>query len=399
MLNTPLFSSELEEFRETVGEFIRDNLPEDIRRMVAAEQMDLPREAQARWHRILRDKGGWCCPSWSAQYGGPQWNDAQQYIFEQELALNDAPRLMIYGVGMLGPTLFKYGSKSQKESILPDILDANTFWCQGFSEPNSGSDLASLKCEAQRVGDEYIINGSKIWTSEAHIADWIFGLFRTSKGVRKQEGITFLMIDLSNSGVTIDPLLLFEGTHEVNQVYFEDVRIPVENRVGNEGHGWEIGKYLLGLERFGTAEVSRTKASFERLRRIAHSEVPGGSRLIDTPSFAEQFDRLEIALHALEMTERRFLLEENTSKSLGAEASMLKVRGTEIQCDVLRLTAQTGAHYSQIDLPRDQIESDSTNPYSPGHTARNYFNYRKTPIYSGSNEIQRNIVAKAALGL
>lgn len=399
MLNTPPFSPELEEFRTTVREFIRENLPEDIQRMVATEQMDLPREAQARWHRILRDRGGWCCPSWPSQYGGPQWNDAQQYIFEQELALNDAPRLMIYGVGMLGPTLFKYGSEFQKETILPDILDANTFWCQGFSEPNSGSDLASLKCEAQRVGDEYIINGSKIWTSEAHIADWIFGLFRTGKGARKQQGITFLMIDLSTPGITIEPLLLFESTHEVNQVYFEDVRVPVENRVGMEDHGWEIGKHLLGLERFGTAEVSRTKASLERLRRIAHSEVPGGSRLIDDASFAEQFDKLEISLHALEMTERRFLLDEDASKSLGAEASMLKVRGTEIQCDVFRLTAQAGAHFSQIDLPRDQIDSDSNTPYLPGHSARNYFNYRKTPIYSGSNEIQRNIVAKAALGL
>ncbi|MDE0310403.1 MAG: acyl-CoA dehydrogenase family protein [Acidiferrobacterales bacterium] len=399
MLTAPPFNPELEVFRRTVREFIQENLPQRTRKMVAAEQMDLPKEVQAQWHRILRDRGGWCCPSWPSQYGGPQWSDAQQYIFEQELALNDAPRLMIYGVGMLGPTLFRYGSESQKETILPDILDANTFWCQGFSEPNSGSDLASLKCDAQRVGDEYIINGSKIWTSEAHIADWIFGLFRTGKGDRKQQGITFLMIDLSSSGITVDPLLLFEGTHEVNQVHFEDVRVAVENRVGAQDHGWEIGKYLLGLERFGTAEVSRTKASLERLRRIAHSEVPGGSRLIDNPSFAEQFDRLEISLHALEMTERRFLLAENATQSFGAEASMLKVRGTEIQCDVFRLTALAGAHYSQLDLSRDQIDVETDSPYAPGNATRNYFNYRKTPIYSGSNEIQRNIVAKAALGL
>ena len=399
MLNTPKFSPELEEFRKTIQEFIRTNLPDDIRKMVAAEQMDLPREAQARWHRILRDRGGWCCPSWPAEYGGPQWNDAQQYIFEQELALNDAPRLMIYGVGMLGPTLFKYGNDAQKKRILPDILNADTFWCQGFSEPDSGSDLASLRCDAKREGDEYVINGSKIWTSEAHIADWIFGLFRTRKGNRKQEGITFLMIDLATTGITIDPLLLFEGTHEVNQVHFDNVRIPVDNRVGEEDHGWEIGKYLLGLERFGTAEVSRTKASLERLRRIATSEVAGGSRLMDDAAFAEQFDKLEISLHALEMTERRFLLDDSVSQSLGAEASMLKVRGTEIQCDVLRLTALAGANFAQIDHPRDQSDWNPNSPYAPGHAARNYFNYRKTPIYSGSNEIQRNIVAKVSLGL
>lgn len=399
MLNTPRFSRELEDFRDTVRDFIRTNLPDETRKMVAAEQMDLPREVQTHWHRILRDRGGWCCPSWPAEYGGPQWSDAQQYIFEQELALNDAPRLMIYGVGMLGPTLFKYGNDAQKKQVLPDIFNADTFWCQGYSEPNSGSDLASLRCEARREGDEYVINGSKIWTSDAHMADWIFGLFRTRKGNRKQEGITFLTIDLATSGTTVDPLLLFEGTHEVNQVHFDNVRIPVENRVGDEDHGWEIGKYLLGLERFGTAEVSRTKASLERLRRIATAAVPGGSRLMDDVRFAEQFDRLEISLHALEVTERRILLGDNVSKTSGAEASMLKVRGTEIQCDVLRLTAMAGANYAQIAHPRGHYESGPNTPYAPSHAARNYFNYRKTPIYSGSNEIQRNIVAKVSLGL
>ena len=399
MLNTPAFSPELEEFRGSVREFIRTNLPDDIRRRVAAEQMDLPREAQARWHRILRDRGGWCCPSWPSEYGGPDWNDAQQYIFEQELALNDAPRLMIYGVGMLGPTLFKYGTDEQKRKILPDILNAKTFWCQGFSEPNSGSDLASLQCQAKRDGDYYVLNGSKIWTSEAHIADRIFGLFRTSKEGRKQEGITFLTMNLRTPRITITPLLLFEGTHEVNQVHFDNVYVPAENRVGEEGHGWEIGKYLLGLERFGTAEVSRTKASLDRLRRIANAEVPGGKRLMDDVSFADRFNRLEMALHALEITERRFLLGDNGSEPVGAEASILKIRGTEIQCDVFRLTAEAGAHFTQIDHPRNQNDHALGSPYAPSHVGRNYFNYRKTPIYSGSNEIQRNIVAKASLGL
>ncbi len=399
MLNSPPFSEELEDFRKTVQTAIRKNLPDDIRKMVAREQMDLPKEAQLRWHRILRDQGGWCCPSWPKQYGGPGWSDEQQYIFERELSLNNAPRLMIYGVGMLGPTLFEYGTDWQKEKFLPEILNGDVFWCQGFSEPNSGSDLASLKCSASWNGEEYIVNGAKIWTSEAHIADWIFGLFRTRVGERKQEGITFMLIDLSSPGVTVSPLLLFEGTLEVNEVHFENVRVPKENLVGEEHNGWEIGKYLLGLERFGTAEISRTRATLDRLRRLAYGGNAGGARLIDDVAFADRFHQMEISFFALEVTERRFLLEAGDSEALGAEASMLKVRGTEIQCDVFRLTAEASAHFAPIEISRIEEVNTMEGPYAPSDAARNYFNYRKTPIYSGSNEIQRNIVAKAKLGL
>ena len=399
ILSTPAFSDELEEFRLIIRKFIQENLPEDIRRMVARELMDLPREAQVRWHRMLRDQGGWSCPAWPVEFGGPGWSDEQQYIFEREISLNDAPRSMIYGVGMLAPTFFEYGSDEQKERFLPGILNADTLWCQGFSEPNSGSDLASLKCDATWDGRHYVVNGSKIWTSEAHIADWIFGLFRTRIGDRKQEGIIFLMMDLSSPGIDVQPLHMFEGTHEVNQVFFTNVRVPIEQRVGEEDEGWTIGKYLLGLERFGTAEVSRTKASLERLKRMAYADIPGGARLIDDDSFADRLFKTEMALHALELTERRFLFGENGANALGAEASMLKVRGTEIQSDVFRLTAEAGAHFTQIDIPRELEIEESGNPYVPGDYGRNYFNYRKTPIYSGSNEIQRNIISKAVLGL
>ena len=398
-LNTPPFDQELEQFRLQVREAIRQNLPDDIRTLVAREQMDLPKEAQRRWHRILRDLGGWCCPSWPKQYGGPGFSDAQQYIFEQELALNDAPRLMVYGVGMLGPTLFEYGTDEQKQRFLPDILNANTFWCQGFSEPGAGSDLASLKCQANWDTDHFIVNGSKIWTSEAHIADWIFGLFRTDTGERKQQGITFLMIDMASAGISVRPLELFEGTHEVNEVHFDNVAVPKENLVGLKNDGWKIGKYLLGLERFGTAEVSRTKASLQRLRKLAYCDVPGGKRLIDDVAFAERLAKIEMSLHALEVTERRMLLDSGNEHPPGAEASLLKVRGTEIQSDVFRLSAQASAHFSQIDIGRIGDDRLSEHPYSLTDAARNYFNYRKTPIYSGSNEIQRNIVAKAKLGL
>lgn len=399
MLSTPQFSTELEEFRLTVRQFIQQNLPDDIRQMVACERMDLPREAQVRWHQILRGQGGWCCPSWPEHYGGPGWSDEQQYIFEQELSLNDAPRLMIYGVGMLGPTLFKYGTEEQKNRVLPDILEGNIFWCQGFSEPDSGSDLASLQCRMTEDGDKYLINGSKIWTSDAHLADWIFGLFRSGGGERKQQGISFLMIDLSSPGVTIRPLKIFEDTHEVNQVFFDQVRVPKENVVGVAGQGWEIGKYLLSLERFGTAEVSRTKASMKRLTRLAYAPVAGGMRLIDNVDFAERYCKIERSLHALEMTERRLLLGDQRAESVDTGASLLKIRGTEIQSDVFRLTAEASAHFAAIDIARSFTELQADNPYQVGDATRNYFNYRKTPIYSGSNEIQRNIIAKAELGL
>ncbi len=399
MLSAPQFNSKLEQFRRTTRQFIRSTLPDDIRELVARERMDLPREAQVRWHRILRDRGGWCCPSWPKSYGGPGWSDAEQYIFEHELSLNNAPRLMIYGVGMLGPTLFKYGTEQQKAHFLPKILNAETFWCQGFSEPDSGSDLASLQCRMTAQGDEYVVSGSKIWTSEAHLADWIFGLFRSSHGERKQQGISFLMIDLASPGVSVQPLKIFENTHEVNQVFFDQVRVPKQNVVGEVDHGWEIGKYLLSLERFGTAEVSRTKASMKRLTHLAFAKNPGPDRLIDNVDFAERYCRIERSLHALEMTERRMLVGDRASDAIDTSASMLKIRGTEIQSDVFRLTAEAHAHFAAINLPDDAPAYVIDNPNQADDAARNYFNYRKTPIYSGSNEIQRNIIAKAELGL
>lgn len=399
MLDLPSFDPAVEKFRREIRAFIRGNLPEDVRLMVAREQMDLPREAQVRWHRILRDQGGWCCPSWPEEHGGPGWSDQQQYVFEQELSFNDAPRLMVYGVGMLGPTLFRYGTPEQRETILPGILDASTLWCQGFSEPNAGSDLASLQCRAERIGNEYVINGSKIWTSEAHIADWIFGVFRTSLEGKKQAGITFLMMDMKSAGISVAPLLLFEGTHEVNQVFFDNVKVPVTQRVGDENDGWNVAKYLLSLERFGTAELSRTRATLGRLRRAAESANPvTGSRLMDDPGFADKVSRIEVSLHALELTERRFLFEKRRD-SQGAEASMLKIRGTEIQCDAYRLAAEAGMNLAQIDVVRSDLNVAVADPFRPSDVARNYFNFRKTPIYSGSNEIQRNIIAKAVLGL
>ena len=394
------FSPETEAFRAEVRDFLRENLPEDIREQVAYERMDLPREAQARWHRILYEKG-WACPSWPKEHGGLGWSDEQHYVFEREMANGDAPRAMIYGMHMLGPCLLEFGTQEQKARFLPGIVAGEVFWCQGFSEPNAGSDLASLQCKAERQGDHYLVNGTKIWTSEAHIADWIFGLFRTDSSGKKQHGISFLMIDLASEGVTITPLLTYEGTLEVNQVFFDNVRVPVEDRLGEEHKGWSIAKYLLGLERFGTAEVSRSTASFARLKAIAGQEVAGGRPLIEDPVFAEKVAAVEIAMRALEITEQRFLFGPGGADALGAEASMLKIRGTEVQQRILELALEAMGYYGCVQHGEAEGERRNEPPVGAraAEAARAYFNFRKTSIYSGSNEIQKNIIAKAVLGL
>jgi len=395
------FGPEIEAFRAEVRAFVRASLPEDIRRKVARERMDLSREDQQRWHRILAAKG-WACPSWPREYGGPGWDDLHHYAFEREIALGDAPRPLIYGVQMLGPTIIEFGSDEQKARFLPDIASGEVMWCQGFSEPNAGSDLAALQCRCVRDGDSYLVNGSKTWTSEGHIADWMFGLFRSDSTGRKQQGITFLMIDLKSLGVTVTPILLYEGTHEVNQVFFDDVRVPLENRLGEEHKGWTIAKHLLGLERFGTAEVSRTLASLGRLKAVAAAEVAGGRPLAEDPDFAAAVAEAEIGLRALELTEQRFLFGPGGADAMGAEASMLKIRGTELQQRVLELTMEALAHYGLADLPEPEGQGANRAPVGPDaavHAARAYFNFRKNTIYSGSNEIQKNIIAKAVLGL
>ncbi len=387
------WSHDIEAFRREVRGFIRTHLPDEIRCQVAEEQMDLSREDLIRWHKILNEQGGWGCPNWPVEHGGPGWNFEQQYVFERELALNDAPRLMIYGVGMLGPTLMEFGSDEQKRLFLPPILRGDVYWCQGFSEPNAGSDLAALKCRADRDGDDYVVNGSKIWTSDAHHADWIFGLYRTASDGKKQHGITFLLIDLDSPGITLRPLLTFEGTHEVNQVFFDDVRVPARQRLGEEHRGWTYAKYLLGLERFGTAEISRSMASLGRLKSLVADIAAdeGGTYYRDAA------DNVEIELRALELTEQRLLFGPGGPDAMGPEASMLKVRGTELQQRILELSMEALGPVGQIDRPRDaQLGSNRASFEQAG---RNYFNYRKTSIYAGSNEIQKNIIAKAVLGL
>ncbi len=388
----------LEAFRDEVVHFLETSLPEDIRRKVAEERMDLPKEDQRRWHRILKARG-WVCPSWPRAHGGPGWDDAQLYVFEREIALADAPRIMTYGVQMLGPSIIKYGNDEQRRRVLPRIANADDFWCQGFSEPNAGSDLAALQTRAILDGDHYVVNGAKMWTSEAHIADWMFALVRTDSSGKKQHGITFLLIDLATPGVEIRPIWTFDGGgREVNHVFFSDVRVPVANRVGKEHEGWTIAKYLLGLERFGIAEVSRSLRTLARVKRFAAQRRTGDGRLIDDPFFARRLAETEIELNAVELTEHRLLF--GGDGTVGAEASLLKLRGSEVQNRLIELMLEAIGPEGQIAM--GDLETADALPAGPPEarsTGTAFYNYRKTMIYGGSSEIQRNIMAKAVLGL
>ncbi len=395
------FSPEIEAFRQEVRTFIRENLPADVKRMAEQEQHELEREDQMRWHRILHEKG-WSMPSWPVEYGGPGWNYEQQYVFEQELAANGAPRMIPFSCDMIGPTIIEFGTEDQKKRLLPDIRSGEVWWCQGYSEPNAGSDLASLQCKAVLEGDHYVINGQKTWTSTGHKADLMFGLFRTDSSGKRQYGITFLLLDMNTPGITLTPILTFEGGHEVNQTFFDNVRVPVENRIGEENEGWTIAKYLLGLERLNIAEVSRTRAMIGRLKSISRAEQRSGQPLIEDREFSERIAEMEIDLRALELTEQRFLFSGAGADELGAEASILKIRGTEIQQKATEMAVEALAYYAQPYVPEQLTEGyneEMVGEEATGYAALSYFNLRKTSIYGGTNEIQRNIVAKAVLGL
>ncbi len=382
----------IQAFRTEVREFIRTHLPDDIRAKVAAERMDLSKSDQRCWHRLLYRRG-WACPGWPVEYGGCGWNDAQRYVFEREIALADAPRSMVYGVNMLGPTLIAHGTEAQRTEYLPRILSADDFWCQGFSEPNAGSDLASLKCRAVRDGDHYRISGSKIWTSEAHLADRMFGLFRTDSSRHKHYGISFLLLDMDADGIEVQPIRTFDGGGpEINHVFFTDVRVPLKNLVGDLHQGWKIAKYLLGLERFGTAEISRSMRSLQRIRTLIAEHPPVKQRFRSEPLLGDRLTTIEIQLQALELTEQRLLFSPDSG---AAEASLLKLKGSEIQNQILQLLHDVlGLEALGLTRSSTVIATEAA-----GFAARAHFNYRKTMIYSGTNEIQRNIIAKAVLGL
>jgi alkylation response protein AidB-like acyl-CoA dehydrogenase len=370
------YSAEEIAFRDEVRAWLRANLPQDLREKVE-NYAHLTKDDLMRWHRTLAKKG-WVAPAWPKEWGGTGWNVVQRYIFEEELGFAGCPPLMPFGLSMCAPVLLAFGTDEQKKRFLPRIYNGDDFWCQGYSEPGSGSDLASLKTKAQRDGDKYVVNGQKIWTSYAHYADWIFCLVRTDPTVEKrQEGISFLLIDMKSPGVTVRPLILMDGGHSVNEVFFDDVQVPAENLVHKEGKGWTVAKYLLGYERMNTGRIGESKRELRKLKEFASSKM-------NDLRFRDRLTRVEVELMALEITNLRFLDRmRRTGQPPGADVSMLKIRGTEIQQALTELAMQAA------DPAARETQA----------LERRYLDMRKTTIYAGSNEIQRNIIAKMTLGL
>jgi alkylation response protein AidB-like acyl-CoA dehydrogenase len=382
-------------FRDDVAAWLIANIPVDLREKVASYD-HLGKDELQRWHRILADKG-WVAPAWPQEWGGTGWSAVQRYIFEEACGYAGAPPLLPFGLAMCAPVLFRFASDAQKQRFLPRIYRGDDFWCQGYSEPGSGSDLASLRTSAVRFGDRYRVNGQKVWTTAAHMADWIFCLVRTSPmSERKQDGISFLLIDMKTPGITVRPLRLVDGGHEVNEVFFDDVDVPVENLVHEEGRGWTVAKYLLGYERMNTARIGTSMRELEILKTFAQRQRKDDKPLLDDPRFRDRLSRLEIELTALSITNLRFVDALRSGSTPGAEISMLKIKGTEIQQALTELMMQAAGPLAQPVAP---VDDDVGFDAFTAALARRYCNFRKTTIYAGSNEIQRNIIARQALGL
>ena len=391
------YSKEELAFRDEVRGWLAANLPQDLRDKIANYE-ELGREDLLRWHKILAKKG-WVAPAWPKEFGGTGWNVVQRYIFEEECGYAGTPPLIPFGLSMCGPVILRFGTEAQKKRFLPRIYNGDDFWCQGYSEPGSGSDLASLKTKAVREGDHYVVNGQKIWTTLGHFADWIFCLVRTDSNMaKKQEGISFLLMDMKTPGIEVRPLILMDGGHEVNEVFFTDVKVPVENLIYEEGKGWTVAKYLLGHERMGTGRIGASKRELAKLKEFV-AQQPGddGKPLSEDVRFRDRVSRLEVELMALEITNLRFLDQmRRTGQPPGADVSMLKIRGTEIQQTLTELMMQAVGPLAQPFAPSN---GDAGFDSFTAGLAPRYCNFRKTSIYAGSNEIQRNIISKMTLGL
>jgi alkylation response protein AidB-like acyl-CoA dehydrogenase len=387
-------------FAEEVRAWVKANLSPATRDKVLNAKR-LAKNDYIDWQRKL-DERGWVVPSWPTQYGGPGWTTIQKHLFEEVLSEEGAPELVAFGVRMIGPVLMAFGSDAQKAHYLPRIRSGEDWWCQGFSEPGSGSDLASLRTKAVLDGDHWVVNGQKTWTTLAQHADMIFCLVRTDPAAKKQMGISMLLIDMKSPGVTVRPIITIDGAHEVNEVFFDDVRVPKDNLVGEVNKGWDYAKFLLSHERTGIARVGRSKRELERLKKIARAEQVDGVPLIETRGFSEKIAALEIELMALEISGMRMLAAAQEGKAPGAEANMLKIRGSIISQRLTELMMEAVGPYALPFNPDARELGWNGTPIGPDYAASlapDYFNYRKTSIYGGSNEIQRNILTKAKLGL
>ncbi|AOJ70130.1 MULTISPECIES: acyl-CoA dehydrogenase family protein [Burkholderia] len=399
------FTADEEAFRAQVQRFLADKLPPRISRKVKGG-LRLTRDDMREWHATLNAQG-WLASHWPREWGGPGWSVAQKFLFDNECALAGAPRIVPFGVNMLGPVLIKYGSEAQKRRWLPRILDGTDWWCQGYSEPGAGSDLASVATSAVRgvdaQGDHYVVNGQKTWTTLGHYANMIFCLVRTATDVRKQEGISFLLVDMNSPGVEVRPIVTLDGEHEVNEVFLTDVRVPAENLVGEENKGWTYAKYLLTYERTNIAGIGFSVAALEKLRAVAAKVKKNGRPLADDPLFAARLARVEIELENMKTTNLRVLAAVAGGGAPGAESSMLKIRGTQIRQEISSLLRRAMGPYAQpfVDAALD-ADYDGEPPGGlpeAASAAAQYFNNRKLSIFGGSNEIQKNIVSKMILGL
>jgi len=395
-----VLSPEEEAFRDEVRTFIEESYPAEIRTKME-NGIKLAREDFVRWQKILHEKG-WIAPNWPEKYGGTGWTPMQRHIFDEELGRAQTPMLVPFGLAMVGPVIYTFASEEQKAHYLPRILASEDWWCQGYSEPGAGSDLASLKTRAVRDGDDYIVNGQKTWTTYAQYADWIFCLVRTSTEGKPQEGISFLLIDMKSPGITVKPIRTFDGSAEVNEVFFDDVRVPVANRIGEENKGWTYAKFLLGHERTGIAAVGRSKKQLAKLKEIAAKEMSGGRPLIEDDRFADRIADVELELLGLESVVLNALAEEAKGRPPGPESSLLKIKGTEVQQGLTELLFEAIGPYAAPYVPEALQPGWNEEPIGPDYAmplAPTYFNWRKASIYGGSNEIQKNIIAKMVLGL
>ena len=387
-------------FQNEVRQFITDNLPKDVAEKVRLGHA-VAREDHLAWQRTLNDKG-WAAPNWPKEYGGPGWSPTEKYIFDLTYNEFNVPATIKMGVDLVGPVIYTFGRPDQKQLHLPRILNTEHWWCQGYSEPGSGSDLSSLSTKAERDGDHYIVNGTKTWTTLAHWANWIFCLVRTNKDAKQQEGISFLLIDMDTPGIEINPIISIDNAHHLNMVHFTDAKVPVENRIGEENMGWTYAKYLLGNERMTIAEVGSSKRKLQQLKDIAAAEVSDGGALAEVSTFASKVAAAEIDLLSLENTNLRYLAQEAEGKPVGPEASMLKVKGSEIRQRLTELQVEAIGYYALATDPWRDDEGrnePSIGPEYGGVPMGDYLFSRAASIYGGSNEIQRGIMAKMVLGL
>jgi pimeloyl-CoA dehydrogenase large subunit len=391
-------------FRDDVRAFISAELdPATQRKMILGQE--LGKQEWVAWQRKLNAKG-WAVPHWPAAYGGKDWGPMQEYILMEEIQQAPAPYPIPFNVSMVGPVIATFGSEAQKQKFLPATANLDIWWCQGFSEPGAGSDLAGLKTTAKREGDFYVMNGQKTWTTLAQFADWIFVLARTNpQAERKQQGISFILVDMKTPGLTVRPIQLIDGGHEVNEVFFDDVKVPVENLVGQENRGWDYAKFLLANERNGIARIGISKQRLRRIKELAAGERVGDAKLLDQSWFREKLTALEIELKALELTQLRVIAQARKRGNTGApdpNSSILKIKGSELQQATTELLMEVAGPYV-APFAHSLEDEDQSNepPIGPDYAAAaapTYFNWRKVSIYGGSNEIQRNIIAKAILG-